>query len=256
MSRTQLLLGAGEISTGLIGHPQSARNFVCRSSLATLTRLVIGLVVMALIVIGLTNPSGAQTSGLGTESLTSSAQRPDGIPTLFARCSMTGMPVLTKKNGRPHASVSSSNVGPIFPGSGNNLSWMASAPEAAEVVAVARFSALCQVLTHAPQQKPFAGRHSGRRAQPIGSGAMTRLLPFGQHTLCTDAQFLRIRSRATNSVHPSWNAVSAHNILRTLPFCDLQSLARWLLPLNQSGVGAQGNPARRLPCGKQKGRHR
>jgi len=86
MSRTQLLLGAGEISTGLIGHPQSARNFVCRSSLATLTRLVIGLVVMALIVIGLTNPSGAQTSGLGTESVTSSAQRPDGIPTLFARC--------------------------------------------------------------------------------------------------------------------------------------------------------------------------
>ena len=73
MSSTQLLSGAGKTSTRLIGHPQFARNFaVCRSSLATLTQLVIGLVIMALIVIGLTNPSGAQTSGLRTESATSS----------------------------------------------------------------------------------------------------------------------------------------------------------------------------------------
>jgi hypothetical protein len=77
MSRTQLLSGAGNTSTRLIGHPQLASNFaVRRSSLTTMTQLVIGLVIMALIVIGLTNPSGAQTSGLRT----------DGIPTLFGRC--------------------------------------------------------------------------------------------------------------------------------------------------------------------------
>ena len=82
MSSTQLLSGAGKTSTRLIGHHFA----VCRSSLATLTQLVIGLVIMALIVIGLTNPSGAQTNGLGIESTTSSTQQHDGIPTLFARC--------------------------------------------------------------------------------------------------------------------------------------------------------------------------
>jgi hypothetical protein len=82
MSSTQLLLGAGKASTRLIGHSQVARNFtVCRSSLATLTQLVIGLVIMALIVIGLTNPSGAQTNGLSTESATSLTQQDDGILT-------------------------------------------------------------------------------------------------------------------------------------------------------------------------------
>ena len=87
MSSTQLLSDVGKPSTRLIGHPQFARNFgICRSSLATLTQLVIGLVIMALIVIGLTNPSGAQTRGLWTESTTSSTQQHDGIPTLFARC--------------------------------------------------------------------------------------------------------------------------------------------------------------------------
>ena len=84
MSSTQLLSGAGKTSTRVIGHPQLARNFaVRRSALTTMTQLVIGLVIMALIVIGLTNPSGAQTSGLRT---TSSAQQHDGIPTLFGRC--------------------------------------------------------------------------------------------------------------------------------------------------------------------------
>jgi hypothetical protein len=83
MSSTQLLSGAGKTSTRLIGHLESARN---RSSLATLTQLVIGLVLMALIVIGLTNPSGAQSSGLRTVSTTSFTQHHDGIPTLFARC--------------------------------------------------------------------------------------------------------------------------------------------------------------------------
>ena len=82
MSSTQLLSGAAKTPTRLIEHPRFARN-VCRSSLATLTQLVIGLVIMVLIVIGLTNPSGAQTSGLRT---TSSTQQHDGIPTLFARC--------------------------------------------------------------------------------------------------------------------------------------------------------------------------
>ena len=79
MSCTQLLPGLGKSSTRAIGHRQIARDFtVCRSSLATLTRLVIGLVIMALIVIGLTNPSGAQT--------TPSPHKPNGIPTGFARC--------------------------------------------------------------------------------------------------------------------------------------------------------------------------
>ena len=87
MSSTQLLSGAGKTSTRLIGHSQVARNFtVCRSSLATLTQLVIGLVIMALIVIGLTNPSGAQASGPRTESATSLTQQHDGIPPLFPRC--------------------------------------------------------------------------------------------------------------------------------------------------------------------------
>ena len=82
MSSTQLLSGASKASTRLIG-----RHFaICKSSLATLTQLVIGLVIMALIVIGLTNPSGAQTSGQRTESATSLTQRHDDIPTLFARC--------------------------------------------------------------------------------------------------------------------------------------------------------------------------
>ena len=82
MSSTQLLSGAGKTSTRLIGHHFA----VCRSSLATLTQLVIGLVIMALIVIGLTNPSGAQTRVPRTENTTSSTQQHDGIPPLFARC--------------------------------------------------------------------------------------------------------------------------------------------------------------------------
>ena len=86
MSRTQLLSGAGNTSTRLIGHPQLASNFaVRRSSLTTMTQLVIGLVIMALIVIGLTNPSGAQTSR-PTDSATSLTQKDDGVPTLFAHC--------------------------------------------------------------------------------------------------------------------------------------------------------------------------
>ena len=82
MSSTQLLSGAGKTSTRLIGHHFA----VCRSSLATLTQLVIGLVIMALIVIGLTNPSGAQASCPRTESATSLTQQHDGFPTLFGRC--------------------------------------------------------------------------------------------------------------------------------------------------------------------------
>jgi len=82
MSSTQLPSGAGKTSTRLIGHHFA----VCRSSLATLTQLVIGLVIMALIVIGLTNPSGAQASCPRTESATSLTQQHDGFPTLFARC--------------------------------------------------------------------------------------------------------------------------------------------------------------------------
>ena len=52
-------------------------------SRATLTRLAIGLVIVALIVIGLTNPSGAQTTG-GVRAETPSSL--SDKPTLFARC--------------------------------------------------------------------------------------------------------------------------------------------------------------------------
>jgi hypothetical protein len=105
MSSTQLPSGAGKTSARLFRHHFA----VCRSSLATLTQLLIGLVIMALIVIGLTNPSGAQASGPRTESATSLTQRHDGFPALF--CSLSPR----------HASVCSSNVGPIFPSGGNNL---------------------------------------------------------------------------------------------------------------------------------------
>ena len=52
-------------------------------SRATLTRLAIGLVIVALIVIGLTNPSGAQTTG-GVRAETPSSL--SDKPTLVARC--------------------------------------------------------------------------------------------------------------------------------------------------------------------------
>jgi hypothetical protein len=88
MSGTQLLSDVGTTSTRLIGHPQFARKFaVCRSSLATLTRLAIGLVIMALLVIGLTNPSGAQMNrGARTESTPSSPEQHDSNAALFGRC--------------------------------------------------------------------------------------------------------------------------------------------------------------------------
>ena len=83
MTRAQLLPG----STRVIGHPQIARNYtVWRSSLATLTQFMIGLVILALIVIGLTNPSGAQTTDPITKSTTSSTQIQGGIPTGFTHC--------------------------------------------------------------------------------------------------------------------------------------------------------------------------
>ena len=87
MSCTQLLPGLGKSSTRLIEHSQIARSFTaCRSSVVTLTQLVIGLVIMALIVIGLTNPSGAQTTDPITKSTTSSTQIQGGIPTGFTHC--------------------------------------------------------------------------------------------------------------------------------------------------------------------------
>jgi len=93
MSSTQLPSGAGKTSTRLFRHPFA----VCRSSLATLTQLVIGLVIMALIVIGLTNPSGAQASCPRTESATSLTQQHDGFPTLFAGCFHTCQHLLIER---------------------------------------------------------------------------------------------------------------------------------------------------------------
>ena len=83
MSCTQLLPGLGQRSTRVIGHPQIARNITaCRS----LTQLAIGLVIMAVIVIGLTNPSPAQTTGPDIKSTSASTKEHGGIPAFLARC--------------------------------------------------------------------------------------------------------------------------------------------------------------------------
>ena len=53
-------------------------------TLIAVTRLAIGLVIVALIVIGLTNPSGAQSAR--TESTPSAPDQQDSNAALFGRC--------------------------------------------------------------------------------------------------------------------------------------------------------------------------
>ena len=63
------------------------------SSLTTIavTRLAIGLLIAALIIIALTNPSGAQMNkGVSTENTPSSAEQQDNNAVLFVRFSRTG----------------------------------------------------------------------------------------------------------------------------------------------------------------------
>ena len=56
-------------------------------TLFAVTRLAIGLIIAALIVIGLTNPGGAQMSrGARTESIRSSPEQLDDNAALFVRC--------------------------------------------------------------------------------------------------------------------------------------------------------------------------
>ena len=75
-------------SNWLTGRPEMARNFpISTLTLATLTRVVTGLVIAALIVVGLTNPSGGQTTKhVRAERTSSSPQQQDGKVTPFAQC--------------------------------------------------------------------------------------------------------------------------------------------------------------------------
>jgi hypothetical protein len=55
-------------------------------TLVAVTRLAIGLIIVALIVIGLTNPSGAQVRGATAESTPSSREQKDDNAALFGQC--------------------------------------------------------------------------------------------------------------------------------------------------------------------------
>lgn len=80
MPRTQFVSGQTKASTRLTEQISSF-------TLIAVTRLAIGLVIGALIVIGLTNPSGAQMNrGARAESTSSSPEQQDGNAALFGRC--------------------------------------------------------------------------------------------------------------------------------------------------------------------------
>jgi hypothetical protein len=76
--------GVRSASTTLTGHSDIARNvLLCRLTL----RLLVGLAIAAVIVIGLTRPSGAQTtSRIRTETTAAWHQQRDDHATPFARC--------------------------------------------------------------------------------------------------------------------------------------------------------------------------
>ena len=75
MPRTQFISG------------RSKTEQISSLTLIAVTRLAIGLIIVALIVIGLTNPSGAQMNrGARTESTPSSPEQQDSNAALFGRC--------------------------------------------------------------------------------------------------------------------------------------------------------------------------
>jgi hypothetical protein len=75
MPRTQFISG------------QSKTEQLSSFTLIAVTRLAIGLIIVALIVIGLTNPSGAQVNrGATAESTPSSDEQKDDNGALFGRC--------------------------------------------------------------------------------------------------------------------------------------------------------------------------
>ena len=85
---SQRELGVWKASISLTGQRELATSFpFSLLTLATLMRVVVSLVIAALIVIGLTSPSGGQTTEhvrAGTTS--SSSQRQDGEAIPFGRC--------------------------------------------------------------------------------------------------------------------------------------------------------------------------
>lgn len=87
MFHSQAVLSVRNAVTGLTERPQVAGK-VLPSILtpSTVARLAIGLVIAALIVIGLTNPGGAQMKELQTERTSSSAFEQKGDATLLAQC--------------------------------------------------------------------------------------------------------------------------------------------------------------------------
>jgi hypothetical protein len=84
MTRSQHMPAVRSASIALTGHPEIASNFLfCRLTL----RLAISLVVAAIIVIGLTSPSGAQaTRGFRIDPVPSSLGRQDGNAPQLSRC--------------------------------------------------------------------------------------------------------------------------------------------------------------------------
>jgi hypothetical protein len=88
MPHSPTALGVEKVSTTVTGRPEIASKVPFSTlTVPTLARLAIGLVIAALIVIGLTRPSGAQTTKyVRTESSSSWPLQQDTEATLFARC--------------------------------------------------------------------------------------------------------------------------------------------------------------------------
>jgi hypothetical protein len=87
MLHSQAVLRVRNAVTGLTERPQvSSKVLPSILTLSTVARLATGLVIAALIVIGLTNPGGAQTKELQTERTSSSPFRQKGDVTLHAQC--------------------------------------------------------------------------------------------------------------------------------------------------------------------------
>jgi hypothetical protein len=87
MLRSQRELGIWKASISLTGREMATSFPVSLLTPATLMRLVLSLMIAALIVIGLTSPSGGQTTEHArAETPSSSSQREDGEATPFGRC--------------------------------------------------------------------------------------------------------------------------------------------------------------------------
>ena len=101
---------------------------ICSFTLIVVTRMAIGFVIVALIVIGLTNPSGAQMNRSSrTEStFSSSPEQQDGNAALFGRClqDWDAGTHMTKKEWSAACQRLLIERGTIFPSSGNNLRRM------------------------------------------------------------------------------------------------------------------------------------